>query len=91
MSHLRTVSAAFAKDADASYAVSLIVLSIGTDGARFARREVVDERGDAQMVILEATLTDVGDANRVETCMVGAYGVRIPSEARTPARSSWAS
>jgi hypothetical protein len=75
----RTVAAAFAQERDADYAVGLIASSPDLD-VRFTRRSVIGERGEVQMVILEATLGDPSHAGRVATCMAGAHGVRITPE-----------
>jgi hypothetical protein len=73
------VSAAFASERDAAYAASLIAQSPELV-VRYVRRTILSERGDVQMVILEATLADPANAERVETCMAGAHGVRITSD-----------
>lgn len=75
----RTVTAAFAQQRDAGYAIGLIASSPDLE-VRFTRREVVGERGEVQMVVLEATLADPTQASRVASCMVGAHGVRIQTE-----------
>lgn len=72
----RTVIAAFAQERDAGYAVALIA-SAPDIQARFTRRAILNERGEVQMVILEATLADPSQSGRVASCMVGAHGVRI--------------
>ena len=74
-----TVSAAFADEREASYAVRLIGASPEIK-ARFTLRQVLSERGDVSMVVLEAHLADPGQVERVETCMMGAHGAVIPSE-----------
>jgi hypothetical protein len=76
------VSAAFAQPRDASSAIGLLGSSPEIK-VRLTRRDVIGERGDVQMVILEATLADPSQASRVETCMVGAHGVRIQPEEAT--------
>ena len=73
------VAAAFARERDAGYAIGLISSSPEIK-VRFTQREVIGERGDVQMVILEVTLADPTQASRVETCLVGAHGVRIQPE-----------
>lgn len=73
-----TIAAAFAHDRDARYAIDLIASSPEID-AQFTRRNVLGERGDVQMVVLEATVSNPAQVSRVETCMVGAHGVPIPS------------
>lgn len=72
------------------YAVSLIG-SAPDIHVRFTRREVVSERGEVQLVVLEATLTDPTQADRVASCMVGAHGVRIQPELEELATSANAS
>jgi hypothetical protein len=74
-----TVSAAFADERDAGYAMGLIAQSPEIK-ARFERRSVIGERGEVQLVILEVTLADPRQAGRVETCLEGAHGVRVPPE-----------
>ena len=76
-----TVSAAFADERDVRYAMGLISQSPEIK-ARFERRSVIGERGEVQLVILEVTLADAGQAGRVETCLEGAHGVRIAPQAR---------
>ena len=71
-----TVTAAFAQERDAGYAVALIASAADID-VRFVRRAVLSERGEVQMIILEATLTDPSHSDRVASCMTGAHGVRI--------------
>lgn len=75
----RTVTAAFARERDAGYAVGLIASATDID-VRFTRRNVLNERGEVEMVVLEATLADPTQSGRVATCMVGAHGVRIQPE-----------
>lgn len=74
-----TVAAAFADEREASYAVKLITSSPEID-VRFTLRRVLGEWDEIQMVILEASLTDPVQAERVETCMLGAHGSIIPAE-----------
>ncbi len=74
-----TVAAAFPDERAASYAVKLITSSPEID-VRFTLRRVLGERDEVQMVVLEASLTDPGQADRVETCMAGAHGSIIPAE-----------
>jgi len=74
-----TVAAAFADERAASYAVKLITSSPEID-ARFTLRRVRSERDEVQMVVLEASLTDPAQVDRVETCMAGAHGSIIPAE-----------
>jgi hypothetical protein len=73
------MTAAFAGERDAHLAMRLIAMSpeivVG-----FTMRQVYGERGELQMVLLEATLADADQASRVETLMAGAHGVRIPSD-----------
>lgn len=78
----RTVVAAFAQERDAGYAVSLIA-SAPDIQARFSRRSIIGERGEVQMVVLEATLADPSQSDRVASCMAGAHGVRIQPEPAT--------
>jgi hypothetical protein len=73
------VAAAFADEREASYAVRLISASPEID-ARFTLRRVIGERGEVQMVVLEAALRNPSDAGRVETCLEGAHGAIIPAE-----------
>ena len=75
----RTVVAAFAQERDAARAIGLIASSPDLD-VTFARREVVGERGEIQLVVLEATLADPTQSGRVASCMVGAHGVQIQPE-----------
>jgi hypothetical protein len=75
----RTVAAAFAQERDASYAMHLIA-SIASLDIRYTIRRVLGERGDLQMVVLEASVPDAGLGERVETAMLGAHGVLIPSD-----------
>jgi hypothetical protein len=74
-----TVAAAFAQERDASYALRLLA-SIASDEIRYTLRRVVGERGDLQMVVLEAALPSEELASRAETAMLGAHGVIIPAE-----------
>jgi hypothetical protein len=74
-----TVAAAFADEREASYAVRLIGASPEIK-ARFTLRNVMSERGDVAMVVLEVALADAAHASRVETCMAGAHGAVIPNE-----------
>ncbi len=76
----RTVAAAFAQERDASYAMRLIS-SIADHDIRYTLRRVIGERGDLQMVVLEATVLDAAIAERVETAMLGAHGVLVPPAA----------
>lgn len=71
-----TVTAAFADERDAGYAIGLIAQSPEIE-ARYNRRSVIGERGEVQLVILEVTLVDPRQAERVETCLEGAHGVRM--------------
>jgi hypothetical protein len=75
----RTVAAAFAQERDAGYAIGLISSSPDL-AVRLTRRSVIGEHGEVQLVILEATLQDPMQADRVVSCMVGAHGVRITPE-----------
>jgi hypothetical protein len=74
-----TIAAAFPDERAAGYAVKLITSSPEID-VRFTLRRVLGERDEVQMVVLEASLTDPGQADRVETCMDGAHGSIIPAE-----------
>ena len=74
-----TVAAAFADEREASYAVRLIGASPEIK-ARVTLRNVLSERGDVAMVVLEVALADPAHVSRVETCMAGAHGAVIPSE-----------
>lgn len=74
-----TVAAAFADEREASYAVRLVTASPEID-VRFTLRRVLSEWGEVQMVVLEASLSDPAQADRVETCMTGAHGSIIPAE-----------
>jgi hypothetical protein len=74
-----TVAAAFSDERAASYAVKLITSSPEID-VRFTLRRVLSELDEVQMVILEASLTDPAQAERVETCMEGAHDSIIPAE-----------
>jgi hypothetical protein len=74
-----TVAAAFADERAASYAVKLIASSPEID-VRFKLRGVLGERDEIQMVVLEASLTNAAQADRVETCMAGAHGSIIPAK-----------
>ena len=76
----RIVAGAFAKERDASYAMRLIS-SIADHDIRYTLRRVIGERGDVQMVVLEASVTDAVLGDRVETAMLGAHGILIPPEA----------
>ena len=54
---------------------------VGRIDVRFTLRRVLGERDSQfQMVVLEASLTDPGQADRVETCMAGAHGSIVPAE-----------
>ena len=75
----RTVVAAFAQERDAGRAIALIASSPDLE-VTFSRSDVVGERGEVQLVVLEATLADPDQAGRVASCMVGAHGVRIQPE-----------
>jgi hypothetical protein len=75
----RTVVAAFAQERDAARAIGLISSSPDLE-VTFERRDVVGERGEIQLVVLEATLADPAQSGRVASCMVGAHGVRIQPE-----------
>lgn len=74
-----TISAAFADEREASYAVRLIGASPEIR-ARFTLHRVISERGDIAMVVLDVGLADRSQADRVETCLEGAHGVVIPVE-----------
>jgi hypothetical protein len=74
-----TVAAAFADEREASYAVKLIMASPEIDVC-FTLRRVLSEWDEVQMVILEASLSDPAQADRVETCMAGAHGSVFPAE-----------
>lgn len=76
----RTIAAAFASERDASYAMRLIA-SIADHDIRYTLRRVLGERGDVQMVVLEATAPETDLAERLETAMLGAHGILIPPEA----------
>lgn len=52
--------------------------SAGIDVARYHQRAVLGEHGDVQMVVLEVDLRRADQAARVETCILGAHGVRLP-------------
>jgi hypothetical protein len=75
----RIVSGAFAVERDASYAMRLIS-SIADHDIRYTLRRVIGERGDVQMVVLEATVPNEALKERVETAMQGAHGVIVPPE-----------
>lgn len=74
-----TVTAAFAQERDAGYALRLIASSAEIQ-ARCTFRRVIGEGGEVQMVVLEASLADPSQAERVETCMAGAHGTPVPAE-----------
>ena len=74
-----TVVAAFAHEGGAAYARRLIGGAIDIS-VSYTMRNVIGERGDVDMVVLEATLTDAGQAGRVETLMTGANGIVIRGE-----------
>ncbi len=74
-----TVSAAFSDEREAAYAVRLVSASPEIK-ARFTMRNVLSERGDVALVVLEVALADAGQVGRVETCMEGAHGTVIPSD-----------
>jgi hypothetical protein len=80
----RTVAAAFAHDRDADRAMRMIAM-FPEIPVSFHKRDVIGERGDVQMVVLEATVDDATQADRVEKCMLGAHGVRIPFDAAVQA------
>jgi len=84
-----TVTAAFARERDARYALGLIASSPEIQ-ARFTLRDILGEAGDVQMVVLEATLEDPRLVTRVEMCMIGAHGTPIPAQAATAGRVAWA-
>jgi hypothetical protein len=86
----RTIAAAFANERDASYAMRLIA-SIADHDIRYTLRRVLGERGDVQMVVLEATVPEADLAERLETAMLGAHGILIPPDALANAGSSTAS
>ncbi len=75
-----TVTAAFAQERDAGFAVALIASASDIE-ARFVRRSVLSERGEIQMVILEASFADPEQSDRVASCMTGAHGVRMRPQA----------
>ena len=79
----RAVIAAFAGQRDAGYAMQLIE-SMGEAGLRPRSREVIGERGDVQMIVIEIEPTSDYLAQRVETLRTGAHGVLMapPPEAR---------
>jgi hypothetical protein len=76
------VAAAFAQERDASYAMRLIA-SIASLEIRLTLRRVLGERGDVQMVVLEASVPDGAIGERVETAMLGAHGVLISPAVET--------
>lgn len=77
------VAAAFAHERDAAYAVRLISSFAGD--VRFTLRRVLGERGDVEMVVLEATLACQDMVARVGTVMQGTHGVLVPPEVIKPA------
>jgi len=79
----RAVVAAFAGQRDAGYAMQLIA-SMGEAGLRPRSHEVIGERGDVQMIVIEVEPASDSLAERVETLMTGAHGVLMapPAEAR---------
>ncbi len=84
----RTVAAAFAQERDAGYAMRLIA-SIADRDIRYTLRRVIGERGEVQVVVLEATAPNAALGERLETAMLGAHGVLVPPDvpAATVARA----
>lgn len=74
-----TVAAAFAQRRDADYAIGLIASAVD-DPVSFTIRQIVGERGEVQMVVLEASCSQPSIAERLLTLMRGAHGVQIPVE-----------
>jgi hypothetical protein len=73
-----TVTAAFAHEGSAAYARRLIGGALDIS-VTYDLRNVLNERGTVEMVVLEATLADPLQAGRVETLMTGANGMLIPT------------
>jgi hypothetical protein len=84
-----TVSAAFAQERDAGYAVSLLT-SAADIAARFERRSILSERGEVQMVILDVLFADPAQTSRVVSCLTGAHGVQLRPQV-DEAAEAWAS
>ena len=74
-----TIAAAFAQERDAGYAMRLIT-SVSAHDIRYKLRRVLDEMGDIQVVVLEATFPDPRMASRVVSAMTGAHGIVVPVE-----------
>lgn len=79
----RTITAAFAGERDADYALSLIATS-GDITVAYTREVSYDDRGDVAIVVVAATVACEVQASRAETLIAGAHGVRIPSGATPP-------
>ena len=60
-----------------------LIASIASLDIRLTLRRVLGERGDVQMVVLEASVPDSGIGERVETAMLGAHGVLISPRVET--------
>lgn len=70
------VAAAFATQRDAEYAVKL---AAGIQPQlTFELKPVRNEKGETQMVVLEATCPDPEVCARVVTLMRGAHGIQVP-------------
>jgi hypothetical protein len=79
-----TVTAAFAHEGSAAYARRLIGGAVDIS-VTYNLRNIFNERGTVEMVVLEATLADPLQAGRVETLLTGANGMLIPAEVATVA------
>jgi hypothetical protein len=86
MAQRRRVAAAFAGERDAAYAIRLTATAIG-EPVDYALRRVVSERGEVDMVVLEATCSCAAVGERVLTVMQGAHGVPIPIDTLDGARA----
>ena len=71
------ISAAFATARDADTAIRMISTSAAIDIVGYHQRPVIGEQGDIQMVMLDVDLRRPDQASRVETCILGAHGVRL--------------
>lgn len=71
--------AAFAQERDAAIAIRMIASAVEA-AVTCTVRPIFGERGDVQMVVLEATFDDPGLLPRLETIARGAHGVPLRPE-----------
>ncbi len=73
------VAAAFSGERDAALALRLASSAI-EDSVEFVLRRVFNDRGEVELVIIEAGCERQDVCDRVMTVMTGAHGVPIPVE-----------